>query len=109
MKAQTDVGDAHVGAGHSDGLFLAKFLRHRTGHAQGQDAPHAASIAEAFYPSDKRKKGLNLMDVERQYGDGKTYTDILGGGPDRQMRRTPTVWSVARDHWANLKTELLLR
>ena len=114
MDPSTDVGDAHVGAGHDKGLWMAKFLRYNAETSVG--AVLAKNIAEAFYPSDPKtgkwdpkKKGLNTMDVAKQTGDGTVYTDVLGRGTDRDVKESATVWSVARDNWAGLKAELLKR
>ena len=114
MDPSTDVGDAHVGAGHDKGLWMAKFLRYNAETSVG--AVLAKNIAEAFYPSDPKtgkwdpkKKGLNTMDVAKQTGDGTVYTDVLGRGTDKDVKESATVWSVARDNWAGLKAELLQR
>ena len=114
MNPKTDIGDAHVGAGHSEGLWISKFLRYNA--MQAGDSRYAASIAESFYPSDPKtgkwdgvRSGLKEMDVAKQTGDGKMYTDVLGQGADGKVQGSSTLWGVARNHWADFKTELLKR
>ena len=51
MNDDTDIGDAHVGAGHSESLWISKFLRYN--EMQSGGLGNAATIAEAFYPSGR--------------------------------------------------------
>ena len=110
MNPSTDIGDAHVGTGHDESLWISKFLRYN--EMQSGSLGSAATIAEAFYPSgpdgkwDPKKKGIPVMDVAKQTGDGATYTDVLGDGVDGTVKGSSTLWGVARDDWAGLKKEL---